>query len=42
MYLAEHMVIIWNRSLERILDTRYKVTRTKLNLALFDTDIELD
>ena len=42
MCLAEHIMIIWDRYVGRILDTRFEVTRTKLNFALVDTNMELD
>ena len=42
MCLAEHMMMIRDRYVRRILDTRFEVTRNKLNFALFDTNMELD
>ena len=39
---AEHMWLIWDRYVGRILDTRFEVTRTTLNLKSFDMEMELD
>ena len=42
MCLVKHMMMIQDRYVGRILDTRFKVTRTKVNLGLFDMEMELD
>ena len=42
MCLAEHMWMIWDGYVVRILDTGFEVTRTKLNLESFDMEMELD
>ena len=42
MCLAKHMMMIRDRYMERILNTRFEVTRTKLNSGSFDMEIELD
>ena len=42
MCLAEHMMTIQDRYLGRILDTRFGVTRTALNLGSFDVEMESD
>ena len=42
MCFAEHMWMIWDRYVGRILDTRFEVTRTTLNLESFDMEMELD
>ena len=42
MCLAEHMMTIRDRYVGRILDTRFEVTRTTLNLGSFDVEMEFD
>ena len=39
---AEHMWMIWDRYVGRILDTRFEVTRTTLNLESFVMEMELE
>ena len=36
--LAKHMWMIWNRYMGRILNTRFEVTRSKLNFVSFDME----
>ena len=40
--LVKHIWMIWDRYVGRILDTRFEVTRTKLNYVPFDMKMEID
>ena len=42
MYLAKLMMMIWGSYVGGILDTRFEVTRAKLNFAWFDRNMEID
>ena len=40
--LAKHIWMIWDRYVGRILDTRFEVTQTTLNLESFDVEMEVE
>ena len=40
--LAKHTWMIWVRYVGRILDTRFEVTRSKLNSVSFDMEMEIN
>ena len=40
--LAKHIWMIWDKCVGRILDTRFEVTKSKLNFVSFDTEMEIN
>ena len=40
--LAKHMWMIWDRYVGRILDTRFKVTKSRLNFESFDMEMDIN
>ena len=40
--LAKHMWMIWDRYVGRMLDTRFEVTKSRLNFVSFDMEMEIN